>query len=89
MFGPRAKGGPRLAAHTRPMSETPDGVWVPCATCWGQRRVYTASPGGGGLTPHACAACLGLGERLSPGPPAMVDGGAGATPGGIRGAPAS
>lgn len=42
------------------------GVWVPCATCWGQRRLLTAS-GGGGLVPTTCPACLGLGERLADG----------------------
>jgi hypothetical protein len=43
-----------------------DGVWVPCATCWGQRRLLTASAGGG-LVPTTCPGCLGVGERLAGG----------------------
>ena len=42
------------------------GVWAPCATCWGQRRLLTACADGG-LVPSACPACLGVGERLADG----------------------
>ena len=43
------------------------GVWVTCATCWGQRRLLTASGGGAGLVPTTCPGCLGVGERLAGG----------------------
>jgi hypothetical protein len=39
-------------------------VWVPCATCWGQRRLLMAAAGGG-LAPTTCPGCLGVGERLA------------------------
>lgn len=42
------------------------GVWVSCATCWGQRRLLTPSPDGG-LVPSTCPGCLGVGERLADG----------------------
>jgi hypothetical protein len=42
------------------------GVWVPCATCWGQRRLLTAAADGG-LVPTTCPGCLGVGERLADG----------------------
>lgn len=44
--------------------DTHDGVWVPCGTCWGQRKLYSAPAGGGPLTPHTCPTCMGIGERL-------------------------
>ena len=44
-----------------------DGVWTPCGTCWGQRRLYRASAEGGRLTAHTCPTCMGVGERLSGG----------------------
>ncbi len=43
-----------------------DGVWVPCGTCWGQRKVYRAT-GDGVLAAHTCHSCMGLGERLTGG----------------------
>jgi hypothetical protein len=43
-----------------------DGVWVPCATCWGQRRLLTARAGGG-LVARTCPGCMGVGERLADG----------------------
>jgi hypothetical protein len=42
------------------------GVWAPCATCWGQRRLLTPCADGG-LVPSTCPACLGVGERLADG----------------------
>jgi hypothetical protein len=45
------------------------GVWVMCATCWGQRRLLTAPAGGGGLISIVCPGCLGVGERLADGHP--------------------
>ena len=44
-------------------ASSPSAVWAPCATCWGQRRIYS-NPNGEGLVPHACPDCLGMGERL-------------------------
>src|SRR5205807_5963706 len=38
-------------------------VWSPCATCWGQRRIYE-DRNGEGLVPLTCPTCLGLGEEL-------------------------
>ncbi len=40
-----------------------DGVWAPCGTCWGQRRVWSEDAAGA-LRAEACPTCLGLGERL-------------------------
>ena len=44
-------------------------VWIPCGTCWGQRRLFTATAGTGRLVPHTCPSCMGLGERLADGDP--------------------
>lgn len=38
-------------------------VWEPCATCWGQRRIFEDC-NGEGLVPRMCPTCLGLGERV-------------------------
>ena len=38
-------------------------IWIPCPTCWGQRRIYE-DRNGDGLTPCTCPSCLGVGERL-------------------------
>ena len=38
-------------------------LWRPCATCWGQRRIYQ-DRNGEGLVPHTCPACIGVGEEL-------------------------
>ena len=38
-------------------------IWIPCPTCWGQRRIFE-DRNGDGLTPCTCPSCLGLGERL-------------------------
>lgn len=38
-------------------------IWAPCATCWGQRRIYE-DRNGEGLVPCTCPTCLGLGERI-------------------------
>ena len=40
------------------------GVWTPCGTCWGQRRLLTVGADGS-LFPGICPACLGVGERLA------------------------
>jgi hypothetical protein len=40
-----------------------DALWIPCGTCWGQRRVWSPDAGGA-LRAEACPSCLGLGERL-------------------------
>ena len=45
------------------LSSDHGAVWVPCGTCWGQRRLYSTAPDGG-LVPHSCPSCIGLGERL-------------------------
>ncbi len=37
-------------------------IWVPCGTCWGQRRLYE-DRNGEGLVPCVCPGCLGIGER--------------------------
>lgn len=43
-------------------------IWTPCATCWGQRRIFEPvdAPNGEGriLVARACGACMGLGEVL-------------------------
>ena len=44
-------------------ASAPSLVWVPCGTCWGQRRIYS-DRNGEGLVPHACPTCLGTGELL-------------------------
>ncbi|HMN98672.1 MAG TPA: hypothetical protein PKD59_04615 [Miltoncostaeaceae bacterium] len=49
-----------LAATT---AAAPATVWIPCGTCWGQRRIL-ADHNGEGLVPHACPSCLGTGEQL-------------------------
>lgn len=38
-------------------------IWVPCAMCWGQRRIFEDLHGQG-LVACTCPGCLGLGERL-------------------------
>lgn len=38
-------------------------IWIPCAMCWGQRRIFEVRDGEG-LVPAACPWCLGLGEGL-------------------------
>ncbi len=38
-------------------------IWIPCAMCWGQGRIYE-DQGGEGLVPCTCLSCLGLGESL-------------------------
>jgi hypothetical protein len=47
-------------------SAAPAVVWVPCPTCWGQRRILelVAAPNGEGglLLPRTCPGCLGVGE---------------------------
>ena len=48
---------------TTATTASPAAVWIPCGTCWGQRRIYS-NPNGEGLVPHACPACLGTGEQL-------------------------
>lgn len=54
------------------------GIWIPCGTCWGQRRLLTPDADGH-LTPTPCPICLGVGERLLGGDevpaPAEDDGG--------------
>lgn len=40
----------------------PPTVWEPCATCWGQRRIFE-DLNGEGLVPCACPTCMGMGER--------------------------
>jgi hypothetical protein len=45
-----------------------DGVWVPCGTCWGQRRLWSEDLAGA-LRAAPCPVCLGLGERLQGGDP--------------------
>ena len=47
-----------LAAGTAVRS---DAAWSPCATCWGQRRIYE-DRNGEGLVPLTCPGCLGVGE---------------------------
>jgi hypothetical protein len=40
-----------------------DAHWVPCGTCWGQRRLWSPAPDGA-LRADTCPSCLGLGELL-------------------------
>lgn len=51
--------------HTSPHDR--DGVWIPCGTCWGQRRLYREAAGSGRLVAHTCPSCMGVGERLADG----------------------
>jgi hypothetical protein len=48
----------------------PVGIWVPCPTCWGQRRILepVAAANGEGdlLVAMPCPACLGVGDVLRP-----------------------
>jgi len=44
--------------------DRPGAVWAPCATCWGQRRIYE-DLNGEGLVPCTCPTCLGLGETIA------------------------
>jgi hypothetical protein len=41
-------------------------VWLPCPTCWGQRRILEVVPAANGegdlLVPRSCPGCLGVGE---------------------------
>ena len=59
----RAPAAPTLEPMT-PIIPEHEGVWVPCGTCWGQRRLYAVAAGTGDLVPHACPSCMGVGERL-------------------------
>jgi len=54
---------PATLATAATTASAPAFVWVPCGTCWGQRRIY-ADRNGEGLVPHDCPGCLGTGERL-------------------------
>ncbi len=45
-----------------PTSLATSVIWVPCGTCWGQRRLYE-DRNGEGLVPCVCPGCLGVGER--------------------------
>jgi hypothetical protein len=56
--------------HSRPAAPPPAvadaasaGVWEPCATCWGQRRILSPAGNGEGLVPVTCPGCFGVGER--------------------------
>jgi hypothetical protein len=46
----------------------PAVVWVPCPTCWGQRRILELVAVGNGdgnrLVARSCPGCLGVGEVL-------------------------
>jgi hypothetical protein len=50
------------------ITEAPSLHWTPCATCWGQRRIWesveAANGEGAVLVATACPACLGIGEVL-------------------------
>jgi hypothetical protein len=39
-------------------------IWIPCPSCWGQRRIFE-DRNGDGLTPCTCPGCLGLGEQIA------------------------
>ena len=45
------------------ITPSPTAIWAPCATCWGQRRIYE-DRNGEGLVPCTCPTCLGLGEGI-------------------------
>ncbi|MCC6831104.1 MAG: hypothetical protein IT200_07130 [Thermoleophilia bacterium] len=45
------------------MSEELDTVWEPCGGCWGQRVIWTRTPGAGAMERRACPSCLGVGQR--------------------------
>ena len=51
------------ALTTAATTAAPSAIWIPCGTCWGQRRIHV-DHNGEGLVPHACPTCLGTGERL-------------------------
>lgn len=53
--------GPLMTTTTRTPARP--AVWRPCATCWGQRRIYQ-DRNGEGLVPQTCPACIGVGEEL-------------------------
>ncbi|HMN99665.1 MAG TPA: hypothetical protein PKD59_09640 [Miltoncostaeaceae bacterium] len=55
-------GGLTLGRMTHHHSDG-DARWVPCGTCWGQRRLWSPDADGA-LHAEACPTCLGLGERL-------------------------
>lgn len=40
-----------------------DTVWEPCGGCWGQRVIWTRTPGAGVMEKEACPSCLGVGQR--------------------------
>jgi hypothetical protein len=44
-----------------PLAAVHTGAWSPCATCWGQRRIYE-DLNGEGLVPLVCPGCLGVGD---------------------------
>ena len=51
---------PRNHEHA---SLRPSLAWVPCGTCWGQRKLVTLEPHGI-VTAETRPSCLGVGERL-------------------------
>lgn len=43
-------------------------TWVPCGTCWGQRKIVSLGPDES-VCEEVCPSCLGVGERLQGAPP--------------------
>ena len=56
-----------MAREQQQRTTAPSLVWVPCATCWGQRRIVTIGHSGEARA-QTCTTCLGVGERLQPSP---------------------
>lgn len=52
-------GDPRLLVRPAPIAL----VWVPCATCWGQRQIIVQATDGRDYT-TTCWTCRGIGEQL-------------------------
>ena len=52
-------------------------IWIPCPTCWGQRRILEPdrAPGAprAGLVARPCPGCLGVGEVIGGEPPPAAE----------------
>jgi hypothetical protein len=57
---------PKRATASVTIEHEETRTWVPCPTCWGQRRILTRveAPNGEGaiLVAGSCPGCLGVGE---------------------------
>jgi hypothetical protein len=59
---------PKPGTATVTIKQEDTRPWLPCPTCWGQRRILTRvhAPNGEGamLVAGTCPGCLGVGEVL-------------------------